>query len=82
MNVIAAASPVTLTAYDDSGAARAVTTIALEPFEKLVEVAENLFPGQDISAATAIGCTSTQNALSFQLNGSKDGTMLDGLPGL
>ncbi len=82
VNAVASAATVTLSAYDDSGTVRAVRTITLDPFEKVVEVAENLFPGQDLRPATYIGYTSTQNLVGFQLNGSEDGTMLDGLPGM
>ncbi len=82
VNTVASAATVTLSAYDDSGTVRAVRTITLDPFEKVVEVAENLFPGQDLRPATYIGYASTQNLVGFQLNGSEDGTMLDGLPGM
>jgi hypothetical protein len=48
---------------------------------KVVDVAESLFT-QDISAATYIGFSSDKNVVGFQLNGSMDWTMLDGLPAL
>jgi hypothetical protein len=48
---------------------------------KVVDLAENLF-SQDISAATYIGFSANRAVVGFQLNGSSDGMMLDGLPGM
>ena len=48
---------------------------------KVVDLAENLF-SQDISAATCISFSSDQEVVGFQINGSTDGMMLDGLPAL
>jgi len=64
--------PVTVHIYAEAGA----------DLSKVVEVVENLFPGQDIIAATYISYTSDQDVVGFQLNGSDDNTMLDGLPGM
>jgi len=47
----------------------------------VVNLAENLF-SQDISAATYIGYSADSEVVGFQLNGSSDGMMLDGLPGM
>ena len=44
-------------------------------------LAEAIF-SQDISSATYIAYSSDRNVVGFQLNGSSDGTMLDGLPAL
>jgi hypothetical protein len=43
---------------------------------------ENIFIGRDIRSATYIVYTSDRNIVGFQLNGTADGMMLDGLPGL
>ncbi len=37
---------------------------------------------QDTSAATYIAYSSDRNVVGFQLNGTSDGMMLDGLPAL
>lgn len=72
---------ITLTAYDDSGRLIATTTFTLNAYEKKVAIAEDLFT-QGITNATYIAYTSDQEVVGFQLNGSWDGTMLDGLPGM
>ena len=48
---------------------------------KVIKLAEDLFL-QDISGATYIAYSSDRNVVGFQLNGSADDTMLDGLPAL
>ncbi|PIP06222.1 MAG: hypothetical protein COX52_08070 [Syntrophobacterales bacterium CG23_combo_of_CG06-09_8_20_14_all_48_27] len=48
---------------------------------KVVNLAEAIF-SQDISGATYIAYSSDRNVVGFQLNGTSDGMMLDGLPGL
>ena len=48
---------------------------------KVVKLAEALF-SQDISSATYIAYSSDRNVVGFQLNGTSDGRMLDGLPAL
>jgi hypothetical protein len=48
---------------------------------KVVNLAEAIF-SHDISEATYIDYTSDRNLVGFQLNGSADWTMLDGLPAL
>jgi hypothetical protein len=75
------AASVTLTAYNDSGTALATSTISIGGHAKVVNPAGNLFL-QDISSATYIAFSSDRNVVGFQLNGSSDGTMLDGLPAL
>jgi hypothetical protein len=72
---------VTLTAYDDNGAAMATEALSVGGFAKVVNNPESIF-SQDISDATYIAYASDRNVVGFQLNGSADGTMLDGLPGL
>ena len=71
----------TLTAYNDSGAVVATQGLTVGGHAKVVDTAETIF-SQDISGATYIGYTSDRNVVGFQLNGSSDGTMLDGLPAL
>ncbi len=81
VNVRALSDTVTLTALDDAGTAIAETKVGLKPFEKRVSVADRLFDS-DISGATHLQYESDVEVVMFQLNGSWDGRMLDGLPGL
>jgi hypothetical protein len=76
------AASVTLTAYNDSGTALANRTISVGGHAKVVSLAENIFSQQNIGGATYITFTADRNVVGFQLNGSADGTMLDGLPAL
>jgi hypothetical protein len=73
---------VTLTAYDDNGNEIAVETITLGGYAKVVNLAENIFAPVNIGRATYIGYSSDKDVVGFQLNGSSDGKMLDGLPAL
>ncbi len=82
VNTDASAASVTLTAYDDAGAV--VATQVLPPVgghAKMVNHPEAIF-SQDITSATYIAYSSDRNVLGFQLNGSSDDMMLDGLPAL
>lgn len=72
---------VMLTAYNDNGAVVATWALALGGYAKVVNFAEKIFP-LNIGSATYIVYTSDRNVVGFQLNGSADGTMLDGLPAL
>jgi hypothetical protein len=72
---------VTLTAYNDNGNAVATQVLPVGGHAKVDNVPEQIFT-QDISSATYIAFSSNRNIVCFQLNGSSDGTMLDGLPGL
>ncbi|MBN2437149.1 MAG: hypothetical protein JXL20_00950, partial [Deltaproteobacteria bacterium] len=81
VNTEAVAASVTLTAYGDDGIAVATEVIPVDGHAKVVNLAEALFP-RDISGATYIAYTSDRDLVGFQLNGSADGTMLDGLPAL
>jgi hypothetical protein len=76
------AASVTLTAYNDAGALVATQVLSVGSHVKVVTPAEAIFTPQDISSATYIAYSSDRNIVGFQLNGSADGTMLDGLPGL
>ncbi len=79
VNTTEASASVTLTAYDDNGGTVADTTIVLPPHAKMVEFVEDLF-AEDIAAATCVGFTSSEYLAGFQLNGSSDDKLLDGLP--
>jgi hypothetical protein len=72
---------VTLTAYNDNGTAIATQILSLASHAKEVRLAQEFFT-QDIEAATYIGYSSDKEIVGFQLNGSQDDMMLDGLPGL
>ena len=52
------------------------------PYAKVVNRAEDIFAPQSIASATHIEYISDKNVIGFQLNGSADGNMLDGLPTL
>jgi hypothetical protein len=81
VNIEGTAASVTLTAYDNYGNAVATQALSLGSYAKVVDLAENIFD-QDISAATYIGYSSDREIVGFQLNGSSDDMMLDGLPGM
>ena len=71
----------TLRAYNDQGDVAATEMLPVAGHAKVVNTPEAIFT-QDIGAATYIAYTSDRNVVGFQLNGSADGTMLDGLPGM
>ena len=73
---------VTLTGYDHEGTAVATTMTELAAHQKIVGTVETLFSGNDVSTATYVGYSSNCRIAGFQLNGSGDGTMMDGLPGM
>ena len=82
VNTEATAASVTLTAYNDSGTAVATQLLPLlGGHAKVVKLAEEIFL-QDISHATYIAYSSDRNVVAFQLNGTSDDMMLDGLPAL
>ena len=81
VNTEAGAASVTLTAYNDNGTAVATQGLLVGGHAKVVNFAEAIF-WQDIRSATYIAYSSDRNVVGFQLNGSSDGMMLDGLPGL
>ena len=76
------AANVTLTAKDNEGLTIATSPLSLPAYAKQVKLAEGFFPFDDISTASYIHFSSDQEVVGFQLNGSADGMMLDGLPGL
>jgi hypothetical protein len=81
VNTEATAASVTLTAYNDNGTAVATQVLPVGGYAKVVNFAETIF-SQNISGATYIAYSSDRNVVGFQLNGTSDCMMLDGLPGL
>ena len=81
VNTEAGAASVTLTAYNDNGAVVATRMLPIGGYAKEINLAEAFFT-QDISGATYIAYSSDRNVVGFQLNGTSDGMMLDGLPAL
>ena len=81
VNIEDSAASVTLSAYAASGAVVATEVMNVGGNGKVVGLAEDIFT-QDISTATYIGYSSDREVVGFQLNGSTDGMMLDGLPAL
>jgi hypothetical protein len=77
-----APATITLEARNDAGSIVASRNLVLGRKSKEVAMAENLFPGQGIRAATYVRFFSDQPVVGFQLNGSTDGTMLDAIPAL
>lgn len=82
VNITDQNATVTLTAFDDQGNSIATDTITVNSHAKKVDIASNLFPGQDINDATYIMFSSNQEVVGFQLNGSDDNMLLDGLPSM
>ena len=83
VNTEANSASVTLTAYTDAGAVVATQVLPPVPgHAKVVDPAEAIFFPQDIGAATYIAYSSDKNVVGFQINGSLDWMMLDGLPAL
>jgi hypothetical protein len=81
VNTEASVAYISLLAYDDYGNALAARELTVLGHAKVVKPAEAIFL-EDISGATYIAYVSTRNVVGFQLNGSADWTMLDGLPGM
>ena len=81
VNIENAPATVTMTAYDDSGNVIATESFNMASYEKVVDMAPNLF-SQDITNATYISYSSGGEVVGFQLNGSSDNMMLDALPGM
>ena len=81
VNTGASTASILLTAYDDTGTVITTETIGLDGHAKRVDFALDLF-AQNISSATYITYSSDLDVVGFQLNGSTDNMMLDGLPGM
>lgn len=82
VNIEDSPAMINLTAQADNGEQIASNTLQLEAKTKISAYAENLFSGQDISAARYVRYSADKNVVGFQLNGSSDGTMLDAVPAL
>jgi len=76
------AASVTLTAYNDSGTVVATRVLPVGAHAKVVNLAEDIFSQDILMNATYIAYSADRNVVGFQLNGTADGMMLDGLPGL
>ena len=81
VNTEADAASVTLTAYNDSGDVVATSMLSVGGYAKVVNLAGAIF-AQDISSASYLAYSSDKNVVGFQLNGTADWTLLDGLPAL
>ncbi|MBE0556825.1 MAG: hypothetical protein IH628_06285, partial [Proteobacteria bacterium] len=81
VNTEASEATVSLTAYNDNGAVVGTQVLPVGGHAKVVKLAEEIF-SQSISSATYITYSSDRNVVGFQLNGSSDGMMFDGLPAL
>ncbi len=82
VNISSQNATVTLTAYDDLGNSVATDTLAVNSHAKEVDIAASLFTAANIDDATYIKFSSDQDVVGFQLNGSDDNMLLDGLPGM
>ena len=82
VNTEAGTASVTLKAYNDNGTAIATSNINVGGYAKVVDMVETIFAPQNINNATYVTFASDKNVVGFQLNGSSDGKMLDGLPAL
>jgi hypothetical protein len=81
VNTEALAASVTLTAYNDAGTPVATQMLSVGGHAKVLDYAENIF-SQNISDANYIAYSSDRDVVGFQLNGTSDNKMLDGLPAL
>jgi len=78
VNMGSSVARIVLTAYSDAGQAVAVKPMNVNPGAKVVMIAKDLFAPQSISSASYISFDSDQGVVGFFLNGSGDGTKLDG----
>jgi len=78
VNTGSSVAHIVLTAYSDAGQALAVKPMDVGPGAKVVKTAEKLFAPQSISSASYVSFDSDQGVVGFFLNGSGDGTKLDG----
>lgn len=81
VNIESTPATVTLSAVDDTGVTIATNTFDVAGNSKQIASVENFFT-TNITGATYIKFTSDHDVVSFQLNGSLNGLMLDGLPSL
>ena len=81
VNTEANTASVTLTAYDDSGTPIATRDLTVNGFAQAANSAEAFFT-QSIANATYITYSADRNLVGFQVNGSADKKLADGLPAL
>jgi Tol biopolymer transport system component len=81
VNTGSSTAVVTLSAYNEAGALIAEEPITVCRNCKDVRLAGDFFP-ESIADATYLAYASTEPVVGFQLNGSENGMMLDGLPGM
>jgi len=81
VNATETTAKINLRVYDDAGGKLYERDITLAGYEKLVNQPEDIFGGS-ITAGTYIKFNSDQEVVGFQLNGSDDDMLLDGLPGM
>ena len=72
-----ATASVTLSAYNNAGAVIATEEMKVAPGNKAVDMAANIF-SNPITEATYVTYQSDQEVVGFFLNGSSDGSRLDG----
>ncbi|MCK5915558.1 MAG: hypothetical protein KAG92_05415, partial [Deltaproteobacteria bacterium] len=72
INTSSVVAHVTLTAYSDAGGAIAIVVKDVEPGEKTVKTAKDIFAPQSISEASYVSFTSDQGVVGFFLNGYGD----------
>ncbi len=77
INTGAATAHITLTAYNNQGGIVAQQSKTVAPGEKVVDIVQQLF-NQSVANAAYVEFTSDQKVVGFFLNGSADGSMLDG----
>jgi len=81
VNTASQFAEITLTACDDDGAEVCQETLILAGHEKIAELPHKLFHA-DLNNCTYIRFSANREVVGFQLNGSSDGMMLDGLPSM
>ncbi|HMA86399.1 MAG TPA: hypothetical protein VKN73_11900, partial [Desulfosalsimonadaceae bacterium] len=81
VNTTGTEANIILRLYDDDGIKLSEEDISLDGYAKLVDQPADIFGGS-ITAGTYIKFISDKKVVGFQLNGSDDGMLLDGLPGM
>jgi len=76
VNTSSSVARITLTAYSDTGETIAIEPMEVDPGEKIVKTAIQIFEPRPINGASYISFTSDQGVVGFFLNGS--GGKLDG----
>lgn len=81
VNIDGEAATLTVELFNDEGGKVAVKSTGLEGRGKIIIKPAEFF-GNSVSEATYLVISSTGTVAAFQLNASRDGSMLDALPGL